>query len=164
MKGDWLGHAPLGLALLLLLVELTMWYDCYEMTQAGLQSDRHIAISAACNEEYDIYQERLDCADIRRSLKPGTAWIRSGSCLLRRHNIFAVLGWMELAIAGAALFLCLLMLIYYRIRLNKLVLRQGRSMQPAYNWPANSGLLPAPYPAPQVRQVYQNGMIIEEAT
>lgn len=119
MKRDWFEQIPLALVVLFCVVEATMWLDCYQTAENSLVKDRHISASTSCNEEFEIYKDRLDCTDIKRSLQSGTAWIRAGSCLLRKHNFFTLLGWFELAaLAGAAMFV-LLLTVYYRLKSNK---------------------------------------------
>lgn len=116
---DWLGQIPFALVALFCVIEATMWFDCYQLAETSLVKDRHISASTSCNEELEIYRDRLDCTDIKRSLQSGTAWIRAGSCLMTKHNFFALLGWFELAaVAGAAIFL-LILTVYYRLKKSK---------------------------------------------
>lgn len=168
MKADLFGQIPLGVLLLLLLVEATMWFDCYQMTDAKMENERFIAISTPCNEEADIYRDHLNCEDIKRSLQSGTAWVRSGSCLLKKHNFFALLGWIELAAVGGAALVLLLVFIHFRLKI-----REQNSWGQKFDLALSHSGRAMTYPLPphhhqqqyyqQPRSYYQSsGVIIEE--
>lgn len=157
MNKTLVSQIPLWVILLLVLVEMTMWFDCYQTTEIDLDKDRFIATSASCNEEAEIYRNRLDCADIKRSLKSGTAWIRSSSCLLKKHNFFAVLGWVELTIVGgtAVLLFAVWAFFYLNVRQQNSFNQHLQSMLHYQN----NGRLSLNSP---VRQSYRNGVAFVE--
>lgn len=160
MKRTWASQLPLWAALLLVIVELTMWTDCYQTTEASLDKDRFIATSTSCNEEAEIYRDRLDCTDIKRSLKPGTAWIRSGRCLLGKHNFFAMLGWMEIAIVGGIAVSLLGVWAFFYLNF-----RQQNSVRQLYQdmifYQRDDNRFALGH-RPAARQSYRNGVVIEE--
>ncbi len=159
MKQNWIGQLPLWVVILLVAVELTMWFDCYQTTEVSLGKDRFIATSTSCNEEAEIYRDRLDCTDIKRSLKSGTAWIRSGSCLLRKHNFFAMLGWMEIAVVGgiSAMLLAVWAFFYLNYRQQNSVHQLYQDMM-FHQRPGGQRALGHT----TAHRTYRNGVVIEE--
>lgn len=115
------------LAILLLGLELTMWYGCYLDAEESLHKDRLIAISASCNEQADLYSERLDCADIKRSKQPGISWLRSARCLVGKHNVFAMLGWFQLGAVFALGVVLVGLFLRYRLRWQKAAGKERRA-------------------------------------
>lgn len=128
----------LALAGVITAIELVVWYNCHLETEASLHKDRQIAISASCNEQAELYSDRLDCADIKRSRQPGVAWVKSAQCLVSQHNIFSALGWMEIGAVVALGVLLLLVLLRHRLQVNKARNKQRRQkmlMQQYDTWP-----------------------------
>ena len=123
MKVGFADGAAYFVLFLAVILEATLWYGCHLEVENSLYKDRQIAIRSSCNEEAELYSERLDCTDIKRSNQPGLSWIRSTQCLASRHNIFAMMGWLQIGAVVALGFAILALVIRYRLKVHK---RQGR--------------------------------------
>lgn len=147
----WSPVSSLGLFGLLAL-ELSFFTHCAIETNERTAQRRFIAVDTPCNEYYGIYSAHLDCPEIKKSLDPRMAWVDTAQCLVQKHNIFSLWGWLELGIAGASLLALLYLFYLYKVKTAKYERKRDRH------------LLAAPGPARWrgARVVYDNGVEIEQ--
>lgn len=144
---------PLVAVLTVLAVELTFFLHCSIEVNESTLNKRFIALDAPCNELHLIYEGHIDCKNIKKSLDPRMSWVETGQCMMYKHNIFSLWGWIELGIAGGAL-VCLAYLFYlYKMKTAKYAQRSERYYPMLTNTAEWRGM---------PRMTYSNGMVIEQ--
>ena len=148
--GGWFSGLPLVAVLAVFAVELSFFLHCSIEVNDQTQQKRFIAVDAPCNELHQIYEGYLNCKEIKKSLDPRMSWVETGQCMMHKHNVFSLWGWVELGIAGGV-FVCMTYLFYlYKMKTAKYQQKSDRYLltNTALNWRVP-------------RQTYSNGMIIE---
>jgi hypothetical protein len=148
-----LSGLPLVAVLAVFAVELTFFLHCSIEVNESTAQKRFIALDAPCNELHLIYGPHIDCKAMKKSLDPRMSWVETGQCMVYKHNIFSLWGWMELGIAGGAVVAMAYLFYLYKMKTAKYE-RKSERYYPMLTTAAESG---RGYP----RRIYSNGLVIE---